>query len=113
MEENANMIESLIERTTEYGKTSFELIKLKAVDKTSDVISSFVPNLIVAVFILSFMLFGSVGLALWLGEIIGQTCYGFFIVGVSYGIIGVFTHLFMHKWLKRIVGNNFIKKVLK
>jgi len=113
MTENANTIESLIERTTEYGKSSFELIKLKTLDKTSDVISSLVPNFIVAVFIFSFILFASVGLALWLGQITGQTCYGFFIVGFSYGIVGIFIHLFMHKWLKRIVGNNIIKQVLK
>jgi len=113
MEENARMIESLIERTTEYGKSSFELIKLKAIDKTADVVSSFVPNFIVGVFILSFMLFFNVGLALWLGEILGKTCYGFFVVAAFYGIAGIFIYFVMHKWLKELVCNNFIKQVLK
>jgi len=113
MEENANIIESLIERTTEYGKTSFELIKLKALDKTSDVVSSFVPNSIVAVFYLSFLLFCSFGVALWLGEILGTIYYGFFVVAAFYGITGIFIHLFMHKWIKRVVGDSFVKQVLK
>jgi len=113
MEENANIIESLIERTTEYGKSSFELIKLKTLDKTSEVVSSFVPNSIFAVLIISFMLFLSAGLALWLGEILGKTYYGLFVVAAFYGIAGIFFHFVLHKWVKRIVCNNFIKQVLK
>lgn len=113
MEDNGNLIESLIERATEYGKTSFELAKLKAVDKTSEVVSSFVPNAIVIVFILSFMFFLSLGLSLWLGEILGKSFYGFFVVAAFYGIAGIFIRLFMHKWIKRCVGNNFINQVLK
>jgi len=113
MKENAGIIESLIKRTTEYGKTSFELIKLRVLDKTSDVVSSLVPNFVVAVFYLTFLLFCSLGLALWLGEILGAIYYGFFLVAAFYGITGVFIHLFMHKWIKRIVGDNFIKQVLK
>jgi len=112
MEDNENLIESLIERATEYGKTSFELAKLKAIDKTSEVVSSFVPNAIVIVFILSFVLFISIGLSLWLGEILGETFYGFFVVAGFYGITGIFIRLFMHKWIKRYVSNNFINQVL-
>jgi fatty acid desaturase len=113
MEDNTSLIESLLERTAEYGKTSFELAKLKAVDKASDVVSSFIPNAIVVLFILSFMLFVSLGLSLWLGEILGNTYFGFFVVAAFYGITGIFIHLFMHKWIKRCVSNNFIKLVLK
>ena len=112
MEENTNMIESLIERTTQYGKTSFELIKLKALDKTSEVVSSIVPNAIIVVFFLSFMLFLSVGLALWLGEILGATYYGFLLVAAFYGISGILFYLVMHKWIKKLVCNNIIKQVL-
>jgi len=112
MGENANMIESLIERTTEYGKTSFELIKLKALDKTSDVVSSLVPNSIIIVFFLSFMLFLSVGLALWLGEILGKTYYGFLVVSAFYGVTGILFYIVMHKWIKKLVCNNIIKQVL-
>ena len=112
MEENANMIESLIERTTEYGKTSFELIKLKALDKTSDVVSSLVPNSIIIVFFLSFMLFLSVGLALWMGEILGKIYYGFLLLAAFYGVSGILFYIIMHKWIKKLVCNNIIKQVL-
>jgi fatty acid desaturase len=113
MEDNAKLIESILERTAEYGKTTFELVKLKALDKTTDVASSLFPNSIVFILILLFMFFLNFGLALWLGEILGKTFYGFFVVAAFYGITGFVLHFFMHKWLKKIAGNYFIKHVLK
>jgi fatty acid desaturase len=113
MEDNANLIESLLERATEYGKTSYELVKLKTLEKTSDVVSSFVPNSVVIVVIIFFMLFLSLGLSFWLGEILGKIYYGFLVVGAFYGFTGFILHFFMHKWLKKVIGNHFIKKVLK
>lgn len=113
MEDNAKFIESLLERAVEYGKTSYELEKLKALDKTSDVVSSFIPHSVVFVIIASFMLFFSLGLALWFGEILGKTCFGFFVVAAFYGVTGIVLHLFFHKWLKKLVRNYIIKQVLK
>jgi len=112
MEDNAKLIESLLEKAVEYGKTSYELAKLKALDKTSDVVSSFVPNFIVFVLICFFVLFCSLGLALWLGEILGKIYFGFVLVAAFYGVIVIVLHFFMHKWLKKIFCNYFIKQVL-
>ena len=113
MEDNAKLIESLLERTAEYGKTSFELVKLKALDKTSDAVSSLIPHSVVFVLIASFMLFFNLGLAFWLGEILGKTYYGFFVVAAFYCVIVIVLHFFMHQWLKKIVCDYIIKKVLK
>jgi hypothetical protein len=113
MEDNVKLIESLLERAVEYGKTSFELVKLKALDKTSDVVSSFVPHTVVFVLIASFLLFFNLGLAFWLGEILGKICFGFFVVATFYGIAAIVLHFFMHKRLKKLISNYFIKQVLK
>lgn len=113
MEDNKKLVESLLEKATEYGKTSYELVKLKVLDKTSDVVSTFIPHSVVFILIASFMLFLNLGLAFWLGEILGKTFYGFFVVSGFYVITGIVIHFFMHKWLKKIVGNYFIKQVLK
>jgi hypothetical protein len=113
MEDNKKLIESLLERTAEYGKASFELVKLKALDKTSDAVSSLIPHSVVLVLVTVFMLFLNLGLAFWLGEILGRTFYGFFIVAAFYGIAAIVIHFFMHERLKRIIGDYFIKHVLK
>ena len=113
MEEITSSLESLIEKATEYGKTSFELAKLKAIDKASGMVSSLLSNWIVLVLISSFMLFVSFGLALWLGEILGKVYFGFFVIAGFYGFIGVLIHFFLHDPIKKWISNIFIKQVLK
>lgn len=113
MEENINLIESLLESTTEYGKTSYELVKLKVVDKTSDGLSSFMPHAVVVAIIASFMLFLNLGIAFWLGEILGKIYYGLFTVAVFYVFIAFVLHFFMHKWMKRMFYDYFIRQMLK
>ena len=113
MEDNAKLLETLLERASEYSKTSFELVKLKTIDKTSEVVSTLVPHSVVVVLLASFFLFLNLGLALWLGEILGKTFYGFFLVAAFYILTGIFIHFFMHKWIKKMVGNYFIKRMLK
>jgi hypothetical protein len=113
MEDNTKLIESLLERTAEYGKASFELVKLKALDKTSDAVSSLIPNTIVLVLIAVFMLFLNLGLVFWLGEVLGRIFYGFFVVAGFYGIAAIVVHLFLHHRIKKVAGDYFIKNVLK
>ena len=112
MEDNAKLIETLLERATEYVKTSYELVKLKSIDKATDVVSSFIPGTVVFVLIILFLLFSNLGLAFWLGEILGKTYFGFFVVAAFYAIVAIVLHFFMHKWIKRKIGNYIIKKVL-
>jgi len=113
MESNAKLIEALLEKVTDYGVTSFELVKLKALDKTSDAVSSFIPNLFVFIVLAVFILFINLGLAFMLGDILGKTYFGFLVVGGFYGIIGLVLHFFMHQWLKKVIWNYIIRIVLK
>jgi len=113
MEDNAKLIETLFEKATDYGKTSFELVKLKAIDKTSDIVSSVIPHSAVIVLLTLFMLFLNLGIAFWLGEILGKIFFGFFIVAGFYILVGIVLHFFMHNWLKNLIYDYFIKQALK
>jgi hypothetical protein len=113
MESNSKMIESLLEKATDYGETSYKLVKLIAVDKSSEIVSSFVPHFIVFVLLASFMLFLNLGLALWLGEILGSMYYGFFVIAAFYILSGIVIHFFLNKWFKRLVADYLIKNILK
>jgi fatty acid desaturase len=113
MEDNSKLLETLLDRATDYGQTSLELIKLKALDKTTDVISSLIPNSVVFVLFASFILFLNLGLALWLGEILGKIFYGFFVVAGFYAVTGIIIHFFMHKWFKRHISDYFVRRVFK
>ena len=113
MEENTSLLETLLEKTADYGKTSFELYKLKALDKASNALSTFAPNS--AVFILSaiFLLFLSLGLAFYLGEILEGIYYGFFVVAAFYGLLAVIIKYFLHNSIKKSIQNYIIKQILK
>jgi hypothetical protein len=113
MEENIKLVESLLEKATDYGKTSFELAKLKTLDKTLDVASSLIPHSIVLILFASFMLFVNFGLAFWLGEVLGNNYYGFFVVAGFYVLSGLVLHFFFHKRIKNLVWNYMIKQVFK
>lgn len=113
MEENTKMIESLLEKAGDYGKTSFELVKLKALDKTTDVASTLIPHSIVLILFASFMLLANFGIAFWLGEILGNNYYGFFVVAGFYVITGLVLHFFFHKKIKKMVWDYMVKQVFK
>jgi len=113
MEDNVKSVEVLLEKATEYGKTSLKLVKLQLLDKSSDVISSLIPHSVVFFLIASFMLFFNLGLAFWLGGILGKVCYGFFVVAAFYGVIGIVLHFFLHTWIKNKICNYIINQVLK
>jgi len=112
MQDNPNHIELLLESAAEYSKTSFELLKLKALDKASDVISTIVPLVVVLLIVSSFMLFCSIGIAFWLGELLEKVYYGFLVVGAFYGTLAFVLQFLMRRWLKRRIGNYIIKIAL-
>lgn len=112
MEKNENTIESLFEKASEYGKTSFDLIKLRALDKTSHVGASIVSHSFVMIIVATLVLFVNLGIAFWLGEILGRLYFGFFAVATLYFVIFLL-YLMLSKSIKRCVQNYFIKLVLK
>jgi len=106
-------MESLLEKITEYGKTSYELVKLNVVDKTSDGVSSLMAHAIVRVVLACFLLFVNLGVAFWVGDMLGKVFYGFFVVAAFYGVVVFVLHFFMRKWMKRMFYDYIIRQMLK
>jgi len=113
MVEQENTIEKLIDTATEYGISTYELLRLKAIDKIADVVSTILPHYIVLVLIAVFVLFLNLGISFWLGEIFGNTFYGFLAVAGFYGIIGAILHFFFHKKIKKKIANNIVQQLIK
>jgi len=112
MEENSTLIESLLERATEYGKTNYELVKLNVIDKSTNGISSFVPNTVVFLVLSTMMLFFNLGMAFWLGKILGEIFYGFLLVSAFYAFVAFVMYFFLRKWVKRVFYDYMIKQLL-
>lgn len=113
MTENTTPIATLFERAEDYGKTTIELLKLNAIDKSADVVSSLVSRFAVIMIVVFSVLICSIGGALWLGKCLGDAYYGFFIVGGIYALIALLLQVFRHQWLKNPVSNSIINQMLK
>lgn len=112
MENNHSTIESLVEKAEAFGKTSFELYKLKALDKSSDVVSSLVVKIAVIVVSFLFITVLNIGISLWLGERFGKIYYGFFVVAGFYAVAGLIVFFFRNRWIKKPVSNSIIHDML-
>ncbi len=113
MSDTAHSFQSLLEKSQDYAETKIELVKLKTIAKSSDVLSTIIV-LISGLFVgLLFFLFISIGLAFYLGSLVGSTHAGFFIMGGFYGIVLFLLYLLRDKWIKTPATNMIIKKMLK
>lgn len=112
MENKATFLEPLFERAEEYGKTSYELFKLKTIDKTVGIASTFVSRSIAVIFFLMFILIANIGIALWLGDLLGKLYYGFFCVAGFYMIIGTVLYFFMYEGIKKRISSIIISQIL-
>jgi Protein of unknown function (DUF1469). len=113
MDDNMQLFELLWKKTVEYGKTSIELTKLRMLDNVLNVISSLIPPVLVFFFAGATLLFLSLGLALWLDEVLENAYYGYIIVATFFGLTAMIVHLYLHKRIKRIISDYIIKQVFK
>lgn len=113
MEEQSGLIESLFEKGEQYGKTTIELLKLKTLDKSADIISNLVSWWIVLIFAVLFFLILNIGVALWLGELLGKSYYGFFVVSGIYAVLAIVFAIFRRQLIKKPLNNSIITQVLE
>jgi hypothetical protein len=111
-EDKAGLFESLIEKTEAFGKTTYELFKLKAVDKVAGGLSSAVSQVVAFLLLFMFLTIASVGIALWLGDVLGKTYYGFFCVAGLYAICGIALVVIKNNFIKRKVSDAIIEHAL-
>jgi hypothetical protein len=113
MDEPSGLIDSLLEKGEQYGKTTIELLKLKTLDKSSDVASNLISWLIVFVFAVLFFLILNIGVALWIGELLGKSYYGFFAVSGFYALLALIFGIFRKQLVKNPLQNSIIEQVLE
>ena len=113
MESPKSLIELLFEKVEEYGITTYELTKLKLLKTAVLIAPSLLSKLIVIFIISTFLLIFSIGIALFLGDLLGKLYYGFFIIAAFYLVLGIVLYFYLHKWIKKPVANSIIKKILQ
>ncbi len=112
MEDQVLKIKSLVDSTEHYVRTSVELYKLKAIDKAADGVAKLFSRIIIIPFVVLFFIMLNIATALWIGEALGKTSFGFFILGGFYGLIGLALYLFGNLLAKAPIKNSIIRYAL-
>jgi hypothetical protein len=94
------------------GISSFELAKLKSIEASSSVATSLISVLSVTVMVVFFVTVLNIGVALWLGDLLGKLYYGFFILSGFYFIVGLILYFFLRGWIQEKVSRLIITKAL-
>ncbi|MCX6231286.1 MAG: hypothetical protein NTZ33_07060 [Bacteroidetes bacterium] len=113
METPLNILETLVGKVENYIKTSFELTKLKLLESTITIVASLFSRLCILISILVCIFIFSIGLAQYLGEILGKSYYGFFVVSGAYLLVGLILFFPLHKWIKKTISKIIIKKLIQ
>lgn len=113
MENIAENIELLYQKVEKYSKTSFELLQLSTINKTSDILSSLAVVIALSILLAMFTLFMNIGISLYLGDLLHNYVLGFMIVAIFYFIIGIIFFFFRKSLIKTPIENLIISKFLK
>lgn len=102
----------LIEKLEQFGKTNIELYKLKAIDKSTDIFASITSRIALLSLIALFFFLITVGLSLYIGDLLGKIYYGFFAMA---GVYAVFILLFIivKKPLEELFNSYLINEIFK
>ena len=113
MENIATDIELLYNKAEKYTKTSFELLQLNTIDKTSDVISSLAVVTSMVIIVAMFILFINIGISLLIGKLFNDYAMGFFLISGFYFIVALIVFVFRKTFIKIPIDNLIVSKLLK
>ncbi|NCP83296.1 MAG: hypothetical protein GW823_00050 [Bacteroidetes bacterium] len=90
-----------------------QLAILEVGDSLSTSVAKLVPKIIGAVILIIGVFFGLIALALWLGELFGNTTYGFLAISATFLVIGILLVAINPEMkkngIKQSIENNFIE----
>ncbi|MEO8819648.1 MAG: phage holin family protein [Ginsengibacter sp.] len=112
MENENTSIEELFFKLKDYGETTLDLLKLKAINKILRFSSTLILSVFSLVLLFLILICVSIGLALVIGIWLGHMYWGFFIMAGLYIIIWLILFLSKKKLLDEPVKNKLIKEIL-
>lgn len=104
-----DQVETLFEKAGDYAETRFRIFQLKAVDKISDMASAAISGLVVAVAFIFFFGMLNIGIALFIGSLLGDAYAGFLIMAGLYLLLWLLFRSMNEKWFKIPIANRIIK----
>jgi hypothetical protein len=105
------MEEPIIGHVSEYLDTALKLTVVNATQQATVVASVSLMAILIGFLFMLVLFFGSLGVSLWLGELVNNSKVGFFIVCGIYLLVAVLMLVLRKKTLFPFVQNLIIQKV--
>lgn len=105
-------VDELITMLKDYVETRLELTKLQFTDKAGGVAGNSTAFIIILLFGLLVIMFGSLAMAIVISEHFGKGYIGFLLVAIFYLVIGSVIYFFRDKLISKPVTDTFINKIL-
>lgn len=100
----------LLERAEIYGNISLEIVKLKSLEKVAETSSLLIVYFLLMIPIILFVFSVTIGLAIWIGSLLGEIYYGFFVTAGMYALMGIIL-FFTHLKIKLSIKDAIIKQI--
>jgi len=113
MEDQAKLFESLIGRLEHYAQSTAELYKYKAIDIFADAVSSMCAYVVIVLFAVSGFMILNIGIAFWLGELLGRMYFGFFAVAGFYALASCLFFVVRLRMIIKPLRNVIVSQALK
>ena len=113
MDEHPTDIDTLLSDAGDFIETRTTLWKYKTIESLADVSGELVSGLALIIIVSFVIIIFSIGFALLIGEWLGKSYLGFFVIGGLYTITGLVIFAGRRRWLKNPFSNMLIRKILK
>jgi hypothetical protein len=113
MDQEPTDIDMLLSDAGDFIETRTTLWKYKSIESLADVSGELVSGLGLIVIASFVIITFSIGFALLIGDWLGKSYYGFFVMGGIYTLVGLIIFAGRRRWLKDPFGNMLIRKILK
>jgi len=106
-----NQVEALFKEFKDYVSLRLQITQLKYSSKTSLVTSSVLTYMLISMIVFFFVLVLTIGIALWMGNLLGEWYLGFLIMAGIYLLIGLVIFTFRNRWIRIPLNNLIIKEI--
>ncbi len=106
-------VDQLVNEIKEYINLRYELLKLEMTERSSVIGSSVFSMAIIVVLILFFLFLGSIGLSIYISELLDCTYAGFLIVAGAYLLLGLILFLGRKKLIEEPLRDKIIRILTK
>ena len=104
-------LDELLEKAEDYTEEKINLLKLKAARHTANMASGLAFSLLFYSILVMAIILLNIGLALWVGQWLNNSVYGFFILAAVYLLLAFILKAFRKPQIENGIKNNIIQKI--